>query len=71
MIYPGKGSAWQPVVTSLPSMVDIPKESIIANTDFTTTSVIAKRLAKKGRWRLDPYFKGLCVSDFECERVRF
>ena len=43
MLYPGKGSAWQPVVTSLPSMVDIPKESIIANTDFTTTSVIAKR----------------------------
>ena len=43
ILYPGKGSAWQPVVTSLPSMVDIPKESIIANTDFTTTSVIAKR----------------------------
>ncbi len=43
ILYPGRCSAWQPVVTSMPSMVEVPKESIIANTDFTTTSVIAKR----------------------------
>ena len=45
MLYPTKDSAWQPVVTSLPSLTEVPKESIIANTDFTTTSLIAKRFA--------------------------
>lgn len=43
MLYHGRCSAWQQVVSNLPSVVEIPKESIIANTDFTTTSVIAKR----------------------------
>ncbi len=44
MIYPGKDSAWQPVVTTLPAlMTEVPKESIIANTDFTITSGLAKR----------------------------
>ena len=46
VLYPTKDSPWQPVVTHLPLIAtptEIPKESIIANTDFTTTSVIAKR----------------------------
>ena len=48
MLYPGRCSAWQPVVTT---MVEVPKESIIANTDFTTTSIIAKRYVYRGALR--------------------
>jgi len=44
MLYPSKSSTWQPVVTALPpAMTELPKESIIAHTDFTTTSGLAKR----------------------------
>lgn len=56
MLYPGRCSVWQPVpvatnttcavpvpVAVPTAMAEVPKESIIANTDFTTTSLIAKR----------------------------
>ncbi len=48
VIYTSDETGWQPMVTPLPLLStpptkEIPKESIIANTDFTTTSAIAKR----------------------------
>jgi hypothetical protein len=55
MLYPGRCGVWQPVANSSSvqgvtgTMTELPKESIIANTDFTTTSLIAKRWVMKGR----------------------
>jgi hypothetical protein len=47
ILYQPRDSPWQPVIAHMPIITtppaEIPKESIIANTDFKTTSVIAKR----------------------------
>lgn len=75
MLYPGRCSAWQTVTAAtMPSMIEVPKESIIANTDFTTTSLIAKRYYQHCHYmmpttKIDFFKRCLCVCMRACVYV--